>query len=108
MTTSVRQKKNLSVIQDVHLFFLSVMGLQALQYYKMGLPCIWMLKDKHPEPQLQDHHLLRKRSPVDKYTVSYCNQSYLSTHPLSLPVLNTVFSLFWGNMAILENGYRKT
>ena len=69
---------SLSVIQDVHLCFLSEMDLQALQYYKMGLPCVWMLKDSNIqiEPQLQDQHLLRKLSPVDiiaikaKYTNS--------------------------------------
>ena len=62
----------------MHLCFLSEMDLQALQYYKMGLPCVWMLKDSNIqiEPQLQDQHLLRKLSPVDivaseaKYTKS--------------------------------------
>ena len=59
------------------------MDLQALQYYKMGLPCVWMLKDSNIqiEPQLQDQHLLRKLSPVDiiaikaKYTNSVILQS---------------------------------
>ena len=33
----------------------------------------------------------------------------IPVNPYSIPVQNTFFSpLFWGDMAILENGYRKT
>ena len=38
----------------------------------------------------------------------WTDEKPIPVNPYSLPVYNTILSLFWGDMAILETGYRKT